>query len=57
MPNINKITSDFKLAMQKLYGERLENVILYGSYARNEQTEDSDIDLLVALKDDEISKS
>lgn len=56
MPKINKITADFKLAMQKLYGERLESVILYGSYARNEQTEDSDVDLLVVLKDDEISK-
>jgi uncharacterized protein len=55
MLNINKITSEFKAVMQQLYGDRLENVILYGSYARNEQSEDSDIDLLVVLKDDEIS--
>jgi predicted nucleotidyltransferase len=30
-------------------------VILYGSYARGEQTEESDIDLLILLDKDEVS--
>lgn len=55
MLNINQITAQFKQALQVLYGERLDKLILYGSYARNEATEDSDVDLLVVLKDEEIS--
>jgi predicted nucleotidyltransferase len=33
-------------------GERLEKVILYGSQARGDARDDSDIDVLVVLKDD-----
>lgn len=39
----------FRTALQQLYGDRLQNVILYGSYARNTQTSTSDIDLAVVL--------
>ena len=49
------ITSQFKSAIQQLYGERLSQVILFGSYARGEEKETSDIDFLVVLKDKEIS--
>ena len=33
-----------------IYGESLERVILYGSYARGEQTDESDVDVAVLLK-------
>ncbi|MEW6381197.1 MAG: nucleotidyltransferase domain-containing protein [bacterium] len=46
----NDIVREFKAEIGKLYGERLKDVILYGSWARNEGTEDSDIDLAVILK-------
>ncbi|MEW5803186.1 MAG: nucleotidyltransferase domain-containing protein [bacterium] len=46
----NQILKEFKAGVEKLYGERLKGVILYGSWARNEATEDSDIDLLVILE-------
>lgn len=49
------IVSQFKLQLQKLYGERLAKVILFGSYARGEEKETSDIDFLVVLKDKRIS--
>ena len=42
-------------AIKKIYGDRLAKILLFGSYARNEQTSESDIDLLVVLKDDRIS--
>jgi len=41
---------ELKGALVELYGERLEGVYLYGSYARGDFTEDSDIDVLIALK-------
>ena len=35
-----------------VYGDRLNQVILYGSHARGEGTEDSDIDIMVVLQDE-----
>jgi len=35
--------------MRDLYGDRLRGIILYGSEARDENEEDSDIDLMVLL--------
>ncbi len=34
-----------------LYGERLCEVILYGSYARGDYREDSDIDIMILVDD------
>lgn len=48
--HIRQLTAEFKTAMQQLYGERLAGVVLYGSYARGDYTEDSDVDLLVVLR-------
>jgi predicted nucleotidyltransferase len=39
--------------MTKLFNNKLENVILYGSYARNENTSESDIDVMVLVDEDE----
>ena len=35
--------------LRKLYGNRLKNLVLYGSWTRNEATKDSDIDLAIIL--------
>jgi predicted nucleotidyltransferase len=42
---------DFIEDIRELYGEELEGIILYGSRARGDADEESDIDLLVVLKD------
>ncbi len=47
---LEKIISDFRQELEKLYGDRLINLILYGSQARGDSTEDSDIDIMVVLK-------
>jgi len=53
IPQLVRLTLDeLKEALIGLYGERLEAVYLYGSYARGDFTEDSDIDVLIALKDE-----
>jgi len=43
------IVREFHERLAALYGERLKGVYLYGSYARGEATEDSDIDVAVVL--------
>ena len=47
---IKKILKEFKEKLIELYEEQLIDVLLYGSYARGEQREDSDIDIAVILK-------
>lgn len=39
--------------MIKLFGEKLQDVILYGSYARNENTSESDIDIMILVNEAE----
>ena len=45
------LLQELKSQLQALYGDRLFSVLLYGSVARGEPTVDSDIDVLVVLKE------
>ena len=49
--DIQPILDEAKERLQKIYGERLKEIILYGSYARGDATEGSDIDLILLLED------
>ena len=49
---IEPILKEFRKSIEKLYGKRLKNIILYGSYARKQPTVDSDIDLAIVLEGD-----
>ena len=49
--NINLILDEVKNCLKKIYGNNLKSIILYGSYARGDFTEDSDIDIIILLKD------
>lgn len=46
---IDTITKEFKEKASQLYGSRLKDVVLYGSCARGQANENSDIDLAVVL--------
>lgn len=48
---LNRVLQDLRWALHEMYGDRLICLILFGSYARQEATEDSDIDIMVVLRD------
>ena len=48
---IEPLLNQLKKGLATLYRTRLKHVILYGSYARDEQTAGSDLDVLVVLSD------
>jgi len=47
---IRDILKEFREELENLYESRLKSIILYGSWARGDATEDSDIDLLIVLE-------
>ena len=46
---IRALLNDLYAALKRLYGERLVEVVLYGSHARGEADEESDVDVMVVL--------
>ena len=56
--NINTIINEFVKNIKDLLGDRVKKIILYGSYARGDYNENSDIDIMILtdLSDDEIIK-
>lgn len=44
------ILARFRAALDALYGDRIERVVLYGSRARGDHREDSDYDIAVFLR-------
>ena len=46
---VDAALKELKLALVGIYGKRLKGVYLYGSYARGDFTDDSDIDLLIDI--------
>lgn len=53
--DIQPILDELKAGLQEIYGNRLKQVILFGSFARGEAQPDSDIDVAVVLDDFENS--
>ena len=50
--NIRTLLKKLKNELIQIYGERLDHIILYGSRARGDARDDSDIDILIVLIDD-----
>lgn len=46
---IRPILREVKAKLEAIYGDRLRGIVLYGSWARGEATDGSDIDLLILL--------
>ena len=47
--NIQLILRELKEKVSRLYGDRLKGVYLFGSHARGEAGQDSDVDVLIVL--------
>ena len=48
---VRALLNELKCGLDRIYGERLEGVYLYGSYARGEDERESDVDVIVVLQD------
>lgn len=50
MPEVTRnLINQYVDLVREIYGEHLKSVILYGSYARGDYTQDSDIDIMILL--------
>jgi uncharacterized protein len=49
-PQLNLLLEELQQALKNFYGDRLIHLILFGSHARQQATEDSDIDILIVLQ-------
>jgi uncharacterized protein len=47
--DIRSTLASFKVSLSALYGDRLQDVFMFGSYARGEQAPESDLDVLIVL--------
>ena len=54
--NVSKIIYNFSQEIKSILGDRLSKIIVYGSYARGDYRDNSDVDVMVLVKmsDDEI---
>jgi len=51
---LQSLSQDLKQALTELYGDRLNRIVLYGSYARGDFHAESDVDYMVILNDDDV---
>lgn len=47
--SLARVLDQIRPKLASAFGSRLRGIVLYGSYARGEATEDSDIDLMILL--------
>lgn len=50
MATIDPVMTQFRTALDEVYGDRIERVVLFGSRARGDAVPDSDYDVAVFLK-------
>ena len=49
---VKRILTEVKKYLIESFGDKIRQVILYGSYARGDYNRDSDIDVLIVVSDD-----
>ena len=56
LQTIQNLMERYVFEIQNIYGDHLRQIILYGSYARGDFSEDSDIMILLDMSDLELKK-
>jgi Predicted nucleotidyltransferases len=51
---LNKILKEIRKVYEKVYGDKLVKVVLYGSYARGDYDNESDIDIVGIVDENRI---
>ena len=54
LPVVQQIAIEYKNALTEIYGSDLAELILFGSYARDDQHKESDIDFAVVFRNPDI---
>ena len=54
MPHLEIICEKVVDCYKKIYGDKIHGIYLYGSYARGDFNEDSDIDIVAIVKGDRL---
>lgn len=49
--NIHELMDELEKQLNRIYGQKLMGVYLFGSFARDEQVDGSDVDVLIVLND------
>ena len=50
-PRVRGLLKELRSALEDLYGANLVGIRLFGSYARRQATPDSDVDVLIVLRE------
>jgi predicted nucleotidyltransferase len=50
LPIVRQIADEYKAGLQDLYGNELAELILFGSYARGDNRDESDLDFAIVLR-------
>lgn len=48
---IEQLAQEYKAVLKELYGDELAELVLFGSYARGEQRNESDVDFAIVFHD------
>jgi predicted nucleotidyltransferase len=48
--SVKNLVYEFAKDMQQIFGDNLCSVVVYGSYARGDYTNDSDVDIMILVK-------
>ncbi|NCS89720.1 MAG: hypothetical protein AUK34_00625 [Ignavibacteria bacterium CG2_30_36_16] len=51
---INSLLPEIEKRIRELFGEKVLKIILFGSYARGDYNEDSDVDIMVIVDDEDL---
>ncbi len=46
---VQQIIDSYVIALRQIYGAHLKQIILYGSYAREDNTDNSDVDIMILV--------